>query len=120
MDGVYGPRTTAAVDAFMSKQGLPPTRISRSGEGGGDAAPVDEGGGGQLTPQATALLRESFLSELEAQALHTASTTADDADRPQGAMTDPEQVKLLQLCLNHVMGKQVVRPDGVFGPYTRR
>ena len=35
-------------------------------------------------------------------------------------MTDPEQVKLLQLCLNHVMGKQVVRPDGVFGSYTRR
>ena len=122
VDGVYGPRTTAAVDVFMRKQGLPPTRTSSAsrGEGGGDAAAAEEGGGGQLTPHAIALLRESFLSELEAQALQTASTTADDADRPQGTMTDPEQVKLLQLCLNHVMGKQVVRPDGVFGSYTRR
>ena len=60
-----------------------------------------DGAGGQLTPEAMALLRESFLSELEAQALQSASSNADGAGaRPQGAVTDPEQVKLLQLCLH--------------------
>ena len=37
---------------------------------------------------------------------YSVRTTTSDA--PQGTITDPEQVKLLQLCLNHVMGKQVV------------
>ena len=48
VDGVYGPRTTAAVDVFMRKQGLPPPQPLRAGEGGGDGATADEGGGGQL------------------------------------------------------------------------
>ena len=47
VDGVYGPRTTAAVDVFMRKQGLPPPQPLRAGEGGGDGATADEGGGGQ-------------------------------------------------------------------------
>ena len=95
VDGVYGPRTTRAVQRFMREKGLH--------------------GGGGLTDQAHALLREAFLSELETRALQRAPS--GDACPDDAASTD--QVRILQLSLNQVLGRQFVKPDGVYGPKTR-
>lgn len=141
VDGIYGPRTTKAVAMFLQQQGLATRRNSsssshvfnmhdsergtRAGESSGGSA-VDEavrGGGStsslgmpqQLTAQAQALLHESYLSELEAKAL-----SAVDSDGP---LVADEDVKLLQISLNQVMGEiggVTIKPDGVWGPKTRR
>ena len=121
VDGIYGPRTTKAVALFMRQQGLapPPGAMSAAdGESSGESATEGGDGGGskQMTPQAHALLQSAFLSELEAKALHAASTSSVSGD--QAAVVD-EDVRLLQLALNTVMGKQVVTTDGVWGPRTR-
>jgi len=197
VDGVYGPRTEAAVRSFMSQQGLEQqmqmqellpaagqaagqateeaavmsggvaeaaaaqaaaidrasavavvsggTDLSAAsaevgGESGGEIGGESESGGGgdasqtkrtkngggrmgaekklsgqrsQLSPLGESLLQELYLSELEARALHAASTSA--ATTPY---TVDEDIKMLQLYLNETMGRELVKPDGVFGPRT--
>ena len=117
VDGIYGPRTTKAVALFMRQQGLAPPPAAASaadGESSGDTSETE--GGKQMTPQAHALLQSAFLSELEAKSLHAASTNSVSGDQP----AVDEEVRLLQLALNVVMGKQVVTTDGVWGPRTRK
>lgn len=142
VDGVYGPRTDAAVRAFMVRQGLAPDAEADVVVGGGEllsAAVMDaeaaahgaaeaagggDGSGGasvpsaprsQLTPLGRALLSDSYLLELQAKALTKAAETA-------GAPLDQnsEEVRMLQLMLNHVMGREFIKPDGVFGPNTSK
>ena len=141
VDGVYGPRTTKAVALFLQQQGLAKrsslaTEPSSPGTGA-SSAPGDstahssstpEGGGTtqarvpeQMTPKAQALLQEAFLSELEARALSAAQRASQVAHTPLKPVVDyDENVKLLQISLNQVMGHKVVNPDGVWGPKTRR
>lgn len=77
-DGVFGPTTKAVMAKFMAKEGLT--------TGPGDSV-------SQLTPAAGAVLRDKFMSELEAKALRDASTAATD----RGDYVDPDQdVKMLQ------------------------
>ena len=113
VDGVYGPRTTQAVAQFMRQKGLSPPELS------GD----DDGGAGQLTPQADALLRDSFLSELEKRALQKAESVSGSIDLKDTRLVEGhvalDSTRVLQLSLNQVLGRQFVKPDGVYGPKTR-
>jgi peptidoglycan hydrolase-like protein with peptidoglycan-binding domain len=106
-DGINGPRTQAALQAFLKRHNL--KQDSRRGSDGPDAAPPPR----ELSPQATALLRESYLGELEANSLRAAAQAT-------GAKPPPDAgIKLLQLVLNQVMRREVVTVDGVYGPRTR-
>ena len=71
----------------------------------------------QLSPAGEAFLRELYLSELEARALHAASAAASTS---AVQVVVDEDIKLLQLFLNEVMGRELVKPDGVYGPRTRQ
>ena len=185
VDGVYGPRTEAAVQAFMAQSGLslPELRTERTpsdgavagtrtegavaGSAGASAtpvtpvapvapvAPVDSAAAilssaatpssaagvraagassvqpsrrplpkpapassrTQLSPVGEAFLRELYLSELEARALHAASAAASTS---AVQVVVDEDIKMLQLFLNEVMGRELVKPDGVYGPRTRQ
>lgn len=130
VDGVYGPRTTNAVSVFMRAQGLTPPELpadetlADSASIGAGAASVggagDEEGDGsnrkQMSPAVQSLLHSAFLSELESKALRTASSAASSGD--EKVIVD-EDVRLLQVALNTVMGKQLVKTDGAWGPRTR-
>lgn len=173
VDGVYGPRTEAAVQAFMAQSGLslPELRTERTpsdgavagtrtegavaGSAGASATPVPpatpvdsaaatpssaagvRAAGAssvqpsrrplpkpapassrtQLSPVGEAFLRELYLSELEARALHAASAAASTS---AVQVVVDEDIKMLQLFLNEVMGRELVKPDGVYGPRTRQ
>ena len=173
VDGVYGPRTEAAVQAFMAQSGLslPELRTERTpsdgavagtrtegavaGSAGASATPVapatpvdssaatPSSAAGvraagassvqpsrrplpkpapassrtQLSPVGEAFLRELYLSELEARALHAASAAASTS---AVQVVVDEDIKMLQLFLNEVMGRELVKPDGVYGPRTRQ
>ena len=185
VDGVYGPRTEAAVQAFMAQSGLSlqELRTERTPAEGAVAGtrtevavassavassagasatavatapaaqPVDSSAAtssaptpssaagvraagsnvqpsrrplpkpapassrSQLSPAGEAFLRELYLSELEARALHAASAAA--CTSAVQVVVD-EDIKLLQLFLNEVMGRELVKPDGVYGPRTRQ
>ena len=190
VDGVYGPRTEAAVQAFMAQSGLSLQELrtertpaegavagtrtevavasSAGTEGAGAssagasatamatapaAQPVDSSAAtssaptpssaagvraagsnvqpsrrplpkpapassrSQLSPAGEAFLRELYLSELEARALHAASAAASTS---AVQVVVDEDIKLLQLFLNEVMGRELVKPDGVYGPRTRQ
>jgi hypothetical protein len=71
----------------------------------------------QLSPVGEAFLRELYLSELEARALHAASAAASTS---AVQVVVDEDIKMLQLFLNEVMGRELVKPDGVYGPRTRQ
>ena len=71
----------------------------------------------QLSPAGEAFLRELYLSELEARALHAASAAASTS---AVQVVVDEDIKLLQLFLNEVMGRELVSSDGVYGPRTRQ
>lgn len=99
-DGVYGETTQRVMSHFMASNGI------RSGA----ASSVS-----QLTPAAAAMLRDRFMTELESKALRDASTAATES-----VGVDPDQdIKMLQLALNQLMQREVVTPDGVYGPRTR-
>ena len=123
VDGIYGPRTTRAVTQFMRQQGLAaaPQSFETGVDLPDDASDEDLAEANslrrlkQMTPQANALLHSAFLSELEAKALHTAEENKATSDAP----VCDEDVRLLQLALNTVMGNGRVKPDGVWGPRTR-
>lgn len=185
VDGVYGPRTEAAVQAFMAQSGLSlqELRTERTPAEGAVAGtrtevavassavasstgasatavatapaaqPVDSSAAtssaptpssaagvraagsnvqpsrrplpkpapassrSQLSPAGEAFLRELYLSELEARALHAASAAASTS---AVQVVVDEDIKLLQLFLNEVMGRELVKPDGVYGPRTRQ
>ena len=186
VDGVYGPRTEAAVQAFMAQSGLSlqelrtertpadgavagtRTEGAVAGSAGASAtavatavatapavapvapvAPVDSSAATpsaaagvraagassvqpsrrplpkpapassrtQLSPVGEAFLRELYLSELEARALHAASAAASTS---AVQVVVDEDIKMLQLFLNEVMGRELVKPDGVYGPRTRQ
>ena len=185
VDGVYGPRTEAAVQAFMAQSGLSlqQLRTERTPAEGAVAGtrtevavassavasstgasatavatapaaqPVDSSAAtssaptpssaagvraagsnvqpsrrplpkpapassrSQLSPAGEAFLRELYLSELEARALHAASAAASTS---AVQVVVDEDIKLLQLFLNEVMGRELVKPDGVYGPRTRQ
>ena len=86
---------------------------SAAGNANGSSASSNEKNSKQMTPQVQALLQSAFLSELESKALHAANATKSET----GDIVD-EDVRLLQVALNAVMGKQVVTADGVWGPRT--
>ena len=177
VDGVYGPRTEAAVQAFMAQSGLSlqELRTERTPAEGAVAGtrtevavassavasstgasatavatapaaqPVDSSAAtssaptpssaagvraagsnvqpsrrplpkpapassrSQLSPAGEAFLRELYLSELEARALHAASAAASTS---AVQVVVDEDIKLLQLFLNEVMGRELVKPDG--------
>ena len=185
VDGVYGPRTEAAVQAFMAQSGLSlqELRTERTPAEGAVAGtrtevavassavassagasatavatapaaqPVDSSAAtssaptpssaagvraagsnvqpsrrplpkpapassrSQLSPAGEAFLRELYLSELEARALHAASAAASTS---AVQVVVDEDIKLLQLFLNEVMGRELVSSDGVYGPRTRQ
>ena len=185
VDGVYGPRTEAAVQAFMAQSGLSlqELRTERTPAEGAVAGtrtevavassavassagasatavatapaaqPVDSSAAtssaptpssaagvraagsnvqpsrrplpkpapassrSQLSPAGEAFLRELYRSELEARALHAASAAASTS---AVQVVVDEDIKLLQLFLNEVMGRELVKPDGVYGPRTRQ
>ena len=115
-DGVYGPRTRAAVDAFVVAQGL--TRHAS--------------GGGHMSRDAAAMLHKLGNEALESKTLggsghlaSAASAAAEGASHTTAtrAATDEDEVvqdtRLLQLMLNQVSGKQVIKPDGIYGPRTQ-
>lgn len=66
------------------------------------------------------VLRESYLAELETRALHDASVESSSRYSSEAAPVGHQDVKLLQLTLNQLMGREVVKPDGVRGPRTER
>ena len=190
VDGVYGPRTEAAVQAFMAQSGLSlqelrtertpaegavagtRTEVAVASSAGTEGAvassagasatamatapaaqPVDSSAAtssaptpssaagvraagsnvqpsrrplpkpapassrSQLSPAGEAFLRELYLSELEARALHAASAAASTS---AVQVVVDEDIKLLQLFLNEVMGRELVSSDGVYGPRTRQ
>ena len=186
VDGVYGPRTEAAVQAFMAQSGLSlqelrtertpaegavagtrtevavassavasstgasatavatapaaqpvdssaatssaPTPSSAAGVRAAGASsvqpsrrplpkPAPASSRTQLSPVGEAFLRELYLSELEARALHAASAAASTS---AVQVVVDEDIKMLQLFLNEVMGRELVKPDGVYGPRTRQ
>ena len=111
------------------------------GGGGGGGNSGDSGGGGgnngdsggrpvggghvgvapvsspeQISPQAHAALQEAFLTELESRALLEASSQSKG---PGHVTTYDDNVRLLQISLNQVMGRQIINPDGKWGPKTR-
>lgn len=102
LDGHYGKRTKAAVEAFLREHDLP----------------LNEQKEQELSSQAAAVLRDSYLSELEYKALQSANVSADTSTK---LPVQPDRyVTLLQLSLNQLYGKEVVKPDGVYGPRTQR
>lgn len=93
----------AAVESFLREHGLPPNEMTTK----------------ELSAQAAAVLRDSYLSELEHKVLQSANDTA--VSLSSGVPVRPDQyVRLLQLSLNQLYGKEVVKPDGVYGPRTQR
>ena len=144
-DGVYGPRTRNAVGEFLQRNGL---NGAAEEETGADDAQSSNGtaDGATLTPSAAAMLRELHLSKLEEQALQNALDTAPVADQasttPQPLplpipflcnahkcriepLTIPprllsQDLKLLQLALRQLMGRDDLVADGKYGPKTRR
>ena len=74
----------------------------------------------ELTAEASAMLRESFLTKLEKHALQTATSSAEEKGYGQMAPVQNQDVKLLQLTLNQLFGREVVKPDGVYGGRTRK
>jgi len=105
-DGVYGPRTRNAVEAFKRRERL---STKAATEDGGEA------GEGDMSREAEAVLRDLHLRTLENRAL----TDADHAspwrrrERETGErVTSPvadQDVKLLQLSLNQLMGCTTAR-----------
>ena len=118
VDGVYGPRTTRAVAAFLQQKGLArPYLDATDGDGGDDAHTGRDGAAraadaaagatvvgspGQITPHAHAVLQEAFLSELESRALPTTSESDESNAVPTIAVLYDANVKLLQISLNQV------------------
>lgn len=100
-DGNYGPRTRLAVERFLKDNNIKGTS--------GDIS--------QLTPHAVALLRERHLVALEQKALCAAEEQA--ATKLQTVPVTNQDIKLLQLVLNQVMGRKMVLVDGIYGPNTK-
>lgn len=109
-DGVYGPKTRAAVKEFMRVHGF--SEPTRSLHG----FPVQP----ELTTEAAAVLRESYITKLEDEALQSASSAAKEKGYDEMAPVQTQDVKLLQLTLNQLFGREVVKPDGVYGRRTRQ
>ena len=105
LDGHYGPRTAGAVEIFLRDHALPI-----------HSATDKQSRSRLLTPVAAAVLRQDYLSELESNALKSASSDAVDVH----SATDEEFARMLQLSLNEVMGREVCKPDGVYGVRTRK
>ncbi|KAL1520675.1 hypothetical protein AB1Y20_022244 [Prymnesium parvum] len=102
LDGHYGPRTQAAVEAFLREHNLPMNEPNKQ----------------ELSAQAAAILRDSYLDELEHKVLQKANSTADtNAKAPKRA---DQYVAVLQLSLNQLYGREVVKPDGVYGKRTQK
>lgn len=148
-DGVYGPRTRNAVGEFLTRNGLSAATEANAGansvrQGDGDAD------GAMLSPSAAAMLRELHLSKLEEHALHDALDKAPVEDQAIAALQPPrvdrcyppllamhmralvmnssicqsapptQDLKLLQLALRQLMGRDNLVADGKYGPKTRQ
>ena len=103
-DGVYGPRTRAAVQRFL--------RSTR----GEEAQPE------VLDDAAQATLRDLHLSRLEAESLAAASSSARAAgsEEEEAASVRQQQVRVMQLALRQVLPRDVgVVVDGVYAERTR-
>ena len=110
VDGIYGQKTAAAVKEFMNLHGF--TAPVRNLHGFAEQP--------ELTPEASALLRESYITKLEDAALQNASSAAAEKGYGEMAPVQNQDTKLLQLTLNQLFGREVVKPDGVYGPRTRQ
>ena len=110
-DGVYGPRTRRAVEAFKRKERLATAAVAA------DGAAAEEGA---MSREAEAVLRDLHLRTLESRALLDADSASPWRRSGVVSPVGEQDIKLLQLSLNQLMGYDVVTADGVYGPRTQK
>ena len=110
-DGVYGPRTRRAVEAFKRKERLATAAVAA------DGAAAEEGA---MSREAEAVLRDLHLRTLESRALLDADSASPWRRSGVVSPVGEQDIKLLQLSLNQLMGYDVVTADGVYGRALRK